>query len=248
MYSPACPAAAGAHESTAGRPHPASLPPKLRTSPNELAPGKLLIATPSLRDPNFRQSVVLLLEYDAPGTLGLIVNRRSDVEVRSLLPEVEELAGRDDLVVYLGGPVKRNQIILLLRGKPLPETEPITGEVSASTSIDVLRAAARSDGPEFRAYAGSAGWAPGQLDAEVERGYWLIAPGDVSIVFATDPDTVWPELIRRHSGHWVRAALRAPARERASCGRTVVASFPRHRLTQAVHRPGDWHSSALGLR
>jgi len=112
----------------------------------------------------------------------------------------------------------------------------------------VLRAAARTDGPEFCAYAGSAGWSPGQLDAEVERGYWLIAPGDVSTVFATDPDTVWPELIRRHSGHWVRAPSREPGPERPSCGRVVVASFPRHRLTQAVHRHGDWHSSALGLR
>ncbi len=179
--------------------------PESRLPANGLGKGMFLIASQSLKDPNFSQTVVLLLDYNASGAMGLVINRPSDVSLAEALPEVEALRGRDEKV-YVGGPVGRNQIFLLVKSASPPgDAEPIVDGVFASNSLQTLREIIRA-GPEqaaFHAYAGYAGWGPGQLDSEMLRGDWLVAPADAGTVFDTPHDAIWRKLFERNSGLWV---------------------------------------------
>ena len=169
-----------------------------------LAKGVFLIASERLRDPNFAQSVVLLLEYDATGALGLIINRPSGVALASALPDVEGLGARTD-TLYLGGPVGRNQLFLLVRSASRPEdAEPVVGDVYSSVSLATLRSLLSDDGAEFHAHAGYSGWGPGQLDGEVLRGDWYVTPADALTIFEQSSEEIWPTLMEKNSGLWVR--------------------------------------------
>lgn len=171
------------------------------------ARGMFLIASRGLSDPNFSQSVVLLLEYDAQGALGLIVNRPTGVTLGDLLPDVDELKERED-VVYLGGPVSKNRIVLLMRsGRHPAESGRVFADTYVSSSMETLKqiVATGAEGGTFHAYVGYSGWGPGQLDNELSRGDWHVTPADESMVFDRAPDEIWPELIQKNAGHWVRA-------------------------------------------
>lgn len=180
--------------------------PEARGPSYVLKRGMFLVASRHLVDPNFSHSVVLVLEYDAKGALGLIVNKPTRLQLSELLPEVEELKERVD-IVYVGGPVSKDHVLLLMRSQQHP---PHSGRVFAdtyvSTSLESLRnaVAAGAEGAHFRAYVGYAGWGPGQLDSEVSRGDWHVAPADEATVFDTGAEKIWPELIEKNSGQWVR--------------------------------------------
>ncbi|MGD9762278.1 MAG: YqgE/AlgH family protein [Candidatus Binatia bacterium] len=168
---------------------------------SRLGKGKFLVASRSLRDPNFAQSVILLVDYDEEGALGVVVNQPTPVRLGDALPQVDVLRERHD-VVYIGGPVGRNRMMLLLRAPTEPEDSTLVFErVYASGSLDALRQSVqRGDG--VRAYAGYAGWGPGQLDAEVARGDWLIGPAESALIFDARPARVWTLLLERFSGDW----------------------------------------------
>lgn len=171
-----------------------------------LARGKLLVASDALLDPNFARSVVLLLEYEPEGALGVVINRPTDVKLSSVLPEVEELATRPD-TVFLGGPVARDRMVLLVRGGDASEESArVVDDVFITSSLDVLRELSRqgAEKTSFRAYVGYAGWGPGQLDREVRRGDWSIARGEAASVFEKPPEDLWYHLHER-GGEWVRA-------------------------------------------
>lgn len=188
----------------------------------QLAKGKLLVASRDLLDPNFAETVVLLVDYDRDGAIGVVVNRPSPVPLGVALPDVKELRERPD-VVYLGGPVARDRMLILLRSRhEPPQSLRVFDRVFASGSLDALRNS-MARGESVRAFAGYAGWGPGQLDNEVARGDWLIGPGESDAVFAEKPDTVWDALIERLSGDWAslpawqrRIAKRAGGRARHS--------------------------------
>lgn len=205
---------------------PAAVGPGVERS--ALAPGRFLVAARKLEDPNFSQAVVLLVDYDETGAFGLVVNRPTELQLRVALPEVPELAG-SDARVFLGGPVSTERIVVLFRAlAPREHALLIFDDVYVSSHPDTLRAVAgREDGP-YRAYAGYAGWAPGQLDDEVLRGDWHIAPADTELVFDLPPGEAWPTLIERSEGRWVHAAgVLALARPRTYDARAVVhAPFP----------------------
>lgn len=187
---------------------PANLPLAPRPTPDHVpAKGMFLIASRALADPNFVETVILLLEYDRSGALGLIINRPTRVRLSHLLPEVDELESRDDLV-YEGGPVARQQVLLLLRSRERPpDSGRIFADTWVSSSLVTLRALAGGElsGDSFHAFVGYAGWAPGQLDSEVARGDWHIVPADEVAVFDREAGEIWPELIRENAGQWVRA-------------------------------------------
>ena len=175
-----------------------------------LAAGRFLVAARRLRDPNFAETVVLLVDYDENGALGLIVNRPTDVPLAGMVPAVEELRDRND-AVYIGGPVARDRLVLLFRSTvPRERSSHVVDGVYASSDLEVLRALAGGDVP-FRAYVGYSGWAPGQLDAEVLRGDWHVAPADAGAVFDPAPLELWRTLIRRSAGQWAMAGRDAPA-------------------------------------
>ena len=198
----------------------AALPPTL-ASPRELEKGVFLIAGKQLNDPNFLRTVILLLEYDATGALGLIINRPSHVSLATLLPDVEGLDG-NTRTVFLGGPVGRNQLFPLVRSEAQPsDSKLIVDGIYASTSLETLReiatATATAADTAFHAYAGYAGWAPAQLDREVLRGDWLIATADAPTVFNEDSESIWLDLMRRNTGTWVYAPESAPGNHQLSC-------------------------------
>lgn len=214
---------------------PTAAPPNRQSPVNALAKGVFLVASERLRDPNFSQSVVLLLEYDSTGALGLIINRPSQVSLASALPEVAGLTGRSD-VLYVGGPVGRNQLFLLIRGASQPrEANPVVDEIYSSISLETLRALLGEENAEFHAHAGYAGWGPGQLDAEVLRGDWYVAPADADTMFDLPADDVWPALIRKNAGFWVWRAIDR-AERRTSSGHSVVLPIKVQLLERTVNR------------
>jgi putative transcriptional regulator len=166
----------------------------------ELAAGALLVADRELADPNFAQTVVLLVQYDDDGAMGLIINRKSDVPLAKLLEDLKEAAGRSD-PAFAGGPVERSGILALLRTKKKPEddTPNVFADVYLVANKERLaQTLASKAGPDvFRVYVGYAGWGPGQLEKEMDLGAWHVFPGDAKVVFDGDPDSLWSKLIRR---------------------------------------------------
>jgi putative transcriptional regulator len=168
------------------------------------------VASRDLEDPNFIETVILLLDYSEKGTMGLILNRTTDVRLSELLPEVEALQSRTE-TVFAGGPVGRDALMLLVRSRePLEEAKFVFRDVYVTASADLLEELAAEDGnPRYRAFVGYAGWGPGQLDIEIERGSWHIVPGQAATVFDPSPAQIWKQLIRSLSMQF--ASLRAPA-------------------------------------
>ncbi len=171
----------------------------------ELGKGLFLIAEPSLRDPNFRETVVLIIQHGSHGTTGVIVNRPTETRLSSVLPDRDELEGRDE-TLHLGGPVDRRVLLLLVRtGVGPTHAEHVFDNVYVSQSVDVLADALKSDDPKtaVRLFAGYAGWAPGQLADEIARGSWRIVPADSAVLFDRDADVIWQEMIRRTSEQYI---------------------------------------------
>ncbi len=177
----------------------------------DLGPGKLLVASRALRDPNFRETVVLIVEYDRPtGAVGLVINRPSEVGLAAALPELEAAGERADRV-FIGGPVEPTRFTLLIRSPAAPErSDRVLADVFMSSSRELLErlvTAPRAD-ETFRAYAGYAGWAPGQLEAELAVGGWHVVDGRASIVFELPADKIWSRLILAGTAELARARSR----------------------------------------
>ncbi len=167
-----------------------------------------LVASRGLIDPNFRRSIVLLVAHDKDGALGVIVNRPTKVTLSSVLPDIEELADRSD-PLFIGGPVATSQITLLFRAAGPPKNSlHVFSDVYYSGSLTTLRDYLQDHelARAMHAYAGYAGWAPGQLEGEVGRGDWNLVSADAEIVFSDSPEDMWPKLIRETSGLWVQGA------------------------------------------
>jgi len=175
-------------------------------STTDLAQGRFLVASRELGDPNFSETVILLLSYNQDGALGVVINRPTEVPLSSLLPEAKGLKGRKDFV-YLGGPVARTNVLLLVQSQSQPKDSQhvigdlylIANQTTLKQIIDKTRAKTK-----VRAYVGYAGWSAGQLDMEVERGGWHIVPADSAIIFDKAAKDVWPALIGRGEAQWVR--------------------------------------------
>jgi len=170
-----------------------------------LSRGIFLVAAEQLRDPNFSETVVVLLGYSNEGAMGLIVNRPTDVRLWKVFPEIRGLRRRRD-TLYVGGPVGTDQLIVLVRSGIAPEDSyRIIDDVYVCSDLDVLQKIVKmKQGDEFRTYAGYAGWAPGQLDYEVMRGDWHIIRADAENIFTKEPDALWQELIQRSTAQWTK--------------------------------------------
>lgn len=175
----------------------------------KISKGKILIAMPVLLDPNFRQTVVLLWDHGPEGSMGLVVNRPTELEVSTVINDFPMLADAGRL--YAGGPVARNALLVLCRGKAIDEGQGILKDVFLAKDLEVLKTSGlwKSD-EEIRCYLGYAGWAPGQLEAEVQSGAWRLIPGDSRLIFETDPAILWQEMIRRMGGPWTVYASMPP--------------------------------------
>jgi putative transcriptional regulator len=161
--------------------------------------GVLLVASPSLDDPNFRQAVVLVLEHGPEGTVGLILNRSTKILLSDVLPELTVLKGTT-YRVFSGGPVEASRLLVLFRlMEPSADARSVFDGVYVGGTPRVLERIITQAKPTetFRAFAGSAGWAPRQLEAEVLLGAWGILPADSFSIFDQDPNTLWLDCVSR---------------------------------------------------
>jgi putative transcriptional regulator len=169
--------------------------------------GRLLVATPLLGDPNFRRSVVLIVEHEVTeGTLGVVLNRPTKIPVGQVLEQWTELT-TDPAVVFRGGPVSPNSALALalVPGKDEPlgwralDGAPALarlGLLDLDTPPRLLAPAISS----LRVYAGYAGWSPGQLQAEIDEGAWYVLMAEPGDVFSADPERLWRRVLRRQEG------------------------------------------------
>jgi len=179
----------------------ASLPIPAPSQPEtDLGPGIFLIASRNLGDPNFAETVVLIVRYDEnDGAMGLIINRPTDVPLSRVFRDLKEAKGRAD-PVYSGGPVEQGALLALLKTSSKPQdAQKVFGDVYLISSRDLLTKtlADKVERSSFHAYLGYAGWGVGQLEHELALGGWLVLPADTASVFHSDPDSVWPRLIKR---------------------------------------------------
>jgi putative transcriptional regulator len=192
-------AASGSQASRGRDRKEAILPRRHASEDSQLAAGKFLVARRDIPDPFFAETVILLLQYDRKGAMGLIINRPTRMPVSRLLGDLEAAKQRKD-PVYLGGPVSPGGVLALFRSEAKPgDARHIFADVYLISSRQALdKAVSSGAGPSrLRLYAGYSGWAPGQLESEMRLGTWRIFQADAEAVFHPDPESVWPRLIRR---------------------------------------------------
>ncbi len=171
------------------------------------AAGRLLVATPSLVDPNFANAVVLLLDHDGDGSLGVVLNRPSAITVAAVLPD---WAGSVDPpeVLFEGGPVSTDAALAVAL-VPDSGSDPIgfrrlfdrTGIIDLDTPPEVLAPAIT----RMRVFAGYAGWGSGQLQSEIDEGSWYVVDSTAHDIFDAAPGGLWSAVLRRQPGSlaWV---------------------------------------------
>jgi putative transcriptional regulator len=160
--------------------------------------GSLLIASPSLLDPNFKRAVVLITEHTEEGAAGLVINRPSPSPVAEIVPELEPLVD-DGEQVWVGGPVQQNAVLVLGEFVDVDEAAvPLFGSLGFPALDDpeeVVPATTRR-----RVFAGYAGWEAGQLESELERDDWIVEPALADDAFTDAPDDLWADVLRRKGG------------------------------------------------
>lgn len=169
--------------------------------------GKLLVATPSLVDPNFRQTVLLMLEHNAEGALGLVLNRPSELPVKGVIDEWAAAVSTPP-VVFVGGPVSQSSVIALAT-VALDDADdnwsPVAGRLG---TVDLDRNPSEIGGlDEVRIFAGYAAWAPGQLEAELNEDAWFVFDHSGRDPFAKEPGELWWQVFERQSGDISRLRL-----------------------------------------
>lgn len=169
----------------------------------QLAPG-FIAAMPQLADPNFHRTVVLVLRHGEVGAFGLVINRPANITVAQLCQSQEiPYEGPADQPVMIGGPVETDRHLLVLHGEPVADDAPLPNDtqviqgVNLVTSRDALVQLLHRGARRFRCYVGYAGWAPGQLDAELAGGSWVPLPASPALLFDEPADEVWESALRK---------------------------------------------------
>lgn len=197
---------------------PASFIPIQSRNSDELGLGKVLVASRDLGDPAFAKTVVLLVQYDAHGVVGLMINRRTNVPLSRVFSDLKAAKDISDSV-YAGGPVDMPIVFALLHSPSNVEgAQQVVGGIyliSAKSQFEHILSK-RPDPATFHVYLGYAGWTPDQLRAEVKVGAWFIFPGDAKTVFNANPDSLWSEMIRLTELKMARRGLRDLERVEAS--------------------------------
>lgn len=164
-------------------------------------PGVLLIASPMLGDPNFRRTVVYVLDHRVDGSVGVVLNRPSDVTLLDVLPQWFDLASAPR-TLFVGGPVETNAALCLAEARagasPSGWTE-VSGPVGLA-DLDTDPGAVERDLHQVRVFAGYAGWGAGQLAEEIADGAWLVVAGHAADVFADPGGDLWRDVLRRQGG------------------------------------------------
>lgn len=166
--------------------------------------GRLLIATPALVDPNFRRTVVLVCAHSSEGALGLVLNRPSPLEAIDAVPELEpalDVGSR----LWIGGPVQPEDIVLLADFTQPGEALMVSGDIGLVTDGAPLESLPERT-RRLRAFLGHSGWGPGQLDGELEREDWIIAPLEAADPFDAEAQELWRTALEELGGQYAIVA------------------------------------------
>lgn len=173
--------------------------------------GMFLVASRNMADPRFQRTVILLADHGGQGVMGLIINRPTALDLTQLFPDFKGTAGVDSALHY-GGPVSRFLFTMLIRSgdKPPPgNAARVFDGVYFTADLSTLFELPSAKNLYARGYLGYAGWGPGQLEAELGRGDWVLAPAKAEMVFRSGHESVWSELIETYGGaRWVFPAFR----------------------------------------
>lgn len=169
----------------------------------DLAPGRLLVAAPTLADPNFARSVVLLLDAGGDGALGVVLNRPTSLQVSEVLTGWDVVVDGPG-VLFQGGPVETDSALAVASVGADGEEDPIgwrrvfgtTGLVDLDAPIEIMAEVVTS----LRIFAGYAGWSAGQLEEEIADGAWYVVDAEPEDPFRPDPTDLWGEVLRRQGG------------------------------------------------
>lgn len=176
--------------------------------PEDLAPGKMLVAPREGRDPLFAQTVILLVRYDATGAVGLVLNRPSDIAISRALRQIPGSAKHTDSV-FVGGPVELETVMAISRSPRKPEgADNIFGGLyllAAKTAL-IKALGEPQDSSGLRVYLGYCGWGPNQLDNEVRQRGWFIFDRNENLAFDKEPGTLWTRLVEKTETRIVRRA------------------------------------------
>ncbi len=167
-----------------------------------LASGMLLVATPALQDPNFADTVVLLLDVTEEGALGVVLNRPSHILVADVLEAWHDVVSEPE-VLFRGGPVGTDGALAVARLRDVQDPpvgwRPVAGLLGM---VDLDTPAELVDGSlaTMRVFAGYAGWGAGQLEGEVEEGSWYVVSSEAGDAFRDDTSGLWRDVMRRQPG------------------------------------------------
>ena len=181
------------------------------TSTGEPGPGMFLVARRALDDSHFGQSVVYLVEHGEDGTLGLIVNRPSEINLSEAVPDIEDKQATAH-TLYYGGPVGLPMILMLVRSESATEGMAHVADnvyISADRPVFDEVLAAKKPENEVHFYIGHSGWAAGQLDFELARGSWHVVAADTDAIFSGETESMWNRLIERLEPRGIQVDNRA---------------------------------------
>ena len=172
--------------------------------------GKLLLASPTLTDPNFSRSVVLIAEHTEEGAMGLVLNRPAATTVDEAVPDLAWLA-QDDAHVFVGGPVAETAVIVLAEfDRPDLAGALVEGDLgfigTGADEPEQLEGAVR----RARVFAGHAGWGPGQLEDELAEDAWIVEPPRREEVFTAEPEELWASVLRRKGRRYALLSTMPP--------------------------------------
>ena len=169
--------------------------------------GQLLIAAPNLYDPNFFRTVVLLLEHQDEGAVGVVLNRPSEQPAHDAIPDLAGVLDEQEML-YHGGPVQPEAVIALGEYRDPPPAAPIVGRIGLlGGDLDLNELGSVVD--RARIFLGYAGWGPGQLEAEIAEEAWILEPAQPADVFTTDSTLLWRQVLDRKGGRF-RLLARMP--------------------------------------
>jgi putative transcriptional regulator len=167
--------------------------------------GQLIVASPSLLDPNFQRTVVLIAEHGEDGAMGIVLNRPLEAEVGEAAPPLEALVEDGDQI-YGGGPVQATSVVILARFSDPADAGALifedVGFVAADADFEALAPSLIG----ARVFAGFAGWGAGQLESEMERDDWIVEQALADDVFTEDPDNLWSAVLERKGGQFALVA------------------------------------------
>ena len=164
---------------------------------SEPTPGMFLVAQRSLHDHYFGQSVILLLQHDANGSVGLIVNRKFNLQLSDAVENIDKVEASKH-TLFFGGPLGTHRVFMLMRqGDDAGQAQQIAGDIYFSAHRDVLEHLLEHKTPdsELRLFLGYSSWAAGQLAGELARGSWHLADVEAEAVFDATSNGLWEQLI-----------------------------------------------------